>query len=120
MPENRFVLDTNTVLSAIIWQDSIPAKAVEKALLEGVVLISQETEDEFVQTISRSKFDKLKPPEQRFSELTAFLQKCQRVQVSLEIHACRDPKDDKFLALAKEGDAVLIVSGDKDLLEMTP
>jgi predicted nucleic acid-binding protein len=30
----------------------------------------------------------------------------------------RDPKDDKFLALAKTGNAILIVSGDKDLLDL--
>jgi putative PIN family toxin of toxin-antitoxin system len=32
--------------------------------------------------------------------------------------ACRDPKDDKFLACAVEGDAHYLVSSDKDLLDM--
>jgi len=32
--------------------------------------------------------------------------------------ACRDPKDDKFIACAVEGNANYIVTGDKDLLDL--
>lgn len=32
--------------------------------------------------------------------------------------ACRDPKDDKFLAAAVEGQAEFIVTGDEDLLDL--
>jgi putative PIN family toxin of toxin-antitoxin system len=32
--------------------------------------------------------------------------------------ACRDPKDDRFLACAVEGRAHTLVSSDKDLLDM--
>jgi predicted nucleic acid-binding protein len=34
--------------------------------------------------------------------------------------ACRDPKDDKFLELAVNGRANLIISGDADLLALNP
>ena len=34
--------------------------------------------------------------------------------------ACRDAKDDKFLELAVNGNAELIVSGDEDLLILNP
>jgi predicted nucleic acid-binding protein len=34
--------------------------------------------------------------------------------------ACRDPKDDKFLAAALAGPAGCIVSGDEDLLVLSP
>ena len=36
------------------------------------------------------------------------------------VAACRDPKDDKFLAAAKTSQADCIVSGDSDLLELSP
>jgi predicted nucleic acid-binding protein len=36
------------------------------------------------------------------------------------IAACRDPADDKFLELAVNGHADLIVSGDADLLALNP
>ena len=36
--------------------------------------------------------------------------------ITERVAACRDPKDDKFLELAVNGRADLIVSGDADLL----
>ncbi|MFN0033666.1 MAG: putative toxin-antitoxin system toxin component, PIN family [Saprospiraceae bacterium] len=114
----HFVFDTNTVISGIIWPDSIPAKAIVKARAEGVILISKETEAEFRETIGREKFDKLKPLQLRLADLETLLSRCRHIEVFTTVQACRDPKDDKFLALAKDGKAALIVSGDKDLLDM--
>jgi predicted nucleic acid-binding protein len=37
-----------------------------------------------------------------------------------KISACRDPKDNKFLEAALAGEADCIVSGDADLLVLTP
>jgi putative PIN family toxin of toxin-antitoxin system len=37
-----------------------------------------------------------------------------------KVTACRDPKDDKFLEAALAGAADCIVSGDADLLDLTP
>ena len=42
------------------------------------------------------------------------------VTVGRKLHACRDPKDDKFLEAALAGSADCIVSGDMDLLVLTP
>jgi predicted nucleic acid-binding protein len=39
---------------------------------------------------------------------------------SVQINACRDPKDDKFLELAVSGHADYIITGDDDLLTMHP
>jgi putative PIN family toxin of toxin-antitoxin system len=36
------------------------------------------------------------------------------------IRACRDPKDDKFLALAVFGEADILISRDMDLLVLNP
>jgi predicted nucleic acid-binding protein len=38
------------------------------------------------------------------------------VPITERVTGCRDPKDDKFLELAVNGRADLIVSGDADLL----
>ena len=40
------------------------------------------------------------------------------VSPNRQIDACRDPKDNCFLEAAIEGNADIIVSGDKDLLDM--
>ncbi len=42
------------------------------------------------------------------------------LMISERVAACRDPTDDKFLELAVNGYADLIVSGDADLLALNP
>jgi uncharacterized protein len=42
------------------------------------------------------------------------------VPIAERIAACRDPTDDKFLELAVNGRADLIVTGDGDLLALNP
>jgi predicted nucleic acid-binding protein len=42
------------------------------------------------------------------------------VEITLRVSECRDPKDDKFLELAINGEATVIISGDKDLLVLNP
>jgi putative PIN family toxin of toxin-antitoxin system len=44
----------------------------------------------------------------------------QFIPVNIAIHACRDPKDNKFLELAVESGAACIITGDKDLLVLNP
>ena len=42
------------------------------------------------------------------------------VDVLQSVRASRDPKDDKFLEAAVNGRADVIVTGDKDLLDLNP
>ena len=42
------------------------------------------------------------------------------MEIKEEIQACRDAKDDKFLELAVNGNADLIVTGDDNLLILNP
>jgi uncharacterized protein len=41
------------------------------------------------------------------------------VPILLESNVCRDPDDDMILATAQTGQAVCIITGDKDLLSLT-
>jgi predicted nucleic acid-binding protein len=52
----RVVIDTNTLISAVIIPKSIPAQALKKAFEYYVICISEETEQELVEVISRPKF----------------------------------------------------------------
>jgi predicted nucleic acid-binding protein len=36
------------------------------------------------------------------------------------VRACRDPREDKFLEVAVHGRADVIVTGDRDLLDLNP
>ena len=75
---------------------------------------------ELAETLSRPKFDPYvsRPDRQRFFEL--FTRVAEWVPVTTTIRRCRDPKDDKFLELAVDGKADWIITGDKDLLELSP
>lgn len=57
----------------------------------------------------------------RESFLRVFLESCIKVTPRTQVQDCRDPKDDKFLSVALEAKAVMLVTGDKkDLLSMNP
>jgi uncharacterized protein len=44
----------------------------------------------------------------------------ERIPITHVVRACRDPKDDKFLELAVNGAAQLIITGDADLPALHP
>jgi putative PIN family toxin of toxin-antitoxin system len=52
--------------------------------------------------------------------LSSFLIRAKKVPVALAISDCRDPKDNKFLELANDGNTGYIITGDKDLLTLHP
>lgn len=117
---NRVVIDTNIFLSAVLNQDSLPAKVVEKALRSGQILQSAETWEELEDVLNREKFDKYRSVFDRrmyFKYLGEFME---QVSVTTRTSVCRDPKDDKLLELAIDGRADLIITGDKDLLVLNP
>ena len=52
--------------------------------------------------------------------LAVLTREAQWIDVDVQITACRDPKDDKFLSLAVSGQATHIVTGDADRLHCIP
>jgi putative PIN family toxin of toxin-antitoxin system len=40
------------------------------------------------------------------------------IEVKCKVEVCRDPNDDFLLALAKDGKANFLITGDKDLLDI--
>jgi putative PIN family toxin of toxin-antitoxin system len=81
----------------------------------GGLLKSAATEQEFFDVIRRPRIAKVTAPIQMIA-LTKILAAAEVVTISEAIAGCRDPDDDKFLELAVNGRADLIVSGDDDLL----
>jgi hypothetical protein len=55
---NYFVFDTNVIVSAFLFPDSSVAKAFNKGLLFGTIIISKETLEELQEVLSRNKLDK--------------------------------------------------------------
>lgn len=117
---NAFVFDTNTLISAALFSQSIPRQALDKALLMGFVLVSEPTTVELLAVLLRTKFDRYLQREKRELFLASLLQQTQLIAIVEAITACRDVKDDKFLEVAVNGRATALVTGDDDLLVLHP
>jgi putative PIN family toxin of toxin-antitoxin system len=117
---SRFVLDTGVLVSALLLPLSVPRQAVDRAFAEGVVLASADVIDELDEVLRRPKFNRYLREEERMLFLAAFIRDAKVVDITKRVTECRDPKDDKFLELAINGDATCIVSGDSDLLILNP
>ena len=120
MTTNRIVVDTNILVSFLLIPDSPPNKAVKKAIHEGTLLVSDDTLEELSIVLAREKFNQYISLEDRQEFLRKLLRITEKVSITKRIQECRDPKDDKFLEVAINGDADYIISGDKDLLVMSP
>jgi len=70
--------------------------------------------------MSRTRFDRYVEADLRKQLVAAYVSACEMDQITSSIHACRDSRDDKFLELAVDGKADLIITGDLDLLALNP
>ena len=116
----RIVADTNLLVSRLLLPQSLPAQAVRKAVDEGQLLVSDATLGELADVLSRAKFDPYVCLEDRQDFIRVLNRVAERIIVTAPIKACRDPKDDKFLEVALNGEANLILTGDRDLLTLHP
>jgi putative PIN family toxin of toxin-antitoxin system len=90
--ELRAVFDTNTAVSALLFEQSVPGKAFFAALDCGKILLSQATFAELHEVLAREKFDRYLTREEREEFLTMLLREATVVEMTEEIRACRDPK----------------------------
>lgn len=119
----RVVIDTGVLVSALIRRQGSPA-AVLGALADDrfIAVYTTEMLVELVEVLSRPRF-RAKYHVQP-DDITALIQvirlRGELVIPSRTVVACRDPKDDKFLTAAVAGAAGAILSGDADLLVLSP
>jgi len=116
----RFVADTSVLISRACFPGSVPAKALEHALLRAKLIISAEILAEFEEVLLRSKFDSYVRLQTRLSFFHYLRREAAFIDSVAPVSACRDPKDDKFLALAVTGQADFMLTGDQDLLVLHP
>ena len=121
----RIVLDTSTLVSAVLRQNSIPRQVLIKALSEGELCASLATLAELEEVIARDKFDRYLDLASRLRFVATYRDKVRLYQVSEDDEAalnipCRDPRDNKFLALSLTCRADVLVSSDDDLLTLNP
>lgn len=116
----RFVFDTNVVVSALLMKKSVARGALIKARVAGTILLSLDVIEELHDVLSRHAFDRYIDEEDRLKFLSLLIKEATLIEIDETIKECRDPKDDKFLELAVNGNANIIVSGDKDLQVLHP
>ncbi len=115
-----FVIDTNLMVSALLLKNSVARQAFDKAASEGKFILSVAVVEELNQVLRRKKFNKYITETERLEFLETFISQAILVEISETITACRDPKDNKFLELAVAGNASCIITGDEDLIVLTP
>ena len=121
MRVRRAVLDTNVLISAALRPAGQPRNVIDAVRREnGELLFSDETFDELQTRILRSKFDGYVSHKSRAIYLAQLKTVSAWVSITGAKMGCRDPDDDMLLETALLGDADCLVTGDRDLLEMTP
>jgi putative PIN family toxin of toxin-antitoxin system len=116
----KIVFDTNVLVSALLFKTSKSRLAYEKALLNHQIISSLECYKELVEVLSRPKFSKYFSEIDKSIFLINYFHSTQFVKVNIVVEDCRDPKDNKFLALAFEHSSDFIVSADNDLPILNP
>jgi len=120
MSEQRFVVDNNILVSRLLAPNSIPAQALRVVVEKGKLLISADTLRELSVVLSRKKFDKYVSLENRQEFIQRLGVISELILIQTRIIICRDPRDNKFLELAVDGKAQIIITGDQDLLILNP
>jgi putative PIN family toxin of toxin-antitoxin system len=122
---HRVVFDTSTLVGAALRVGSTPHQALRQAISQGQVCVSVATLSELEQVLLRPKFDRYQPRNVRRAFLDLVRTLAVQVTVSAAdeanvVPACRDPKDNPFLALVLACAADVLVSSDADLRALHP
>ena len=121
MSAERVVFDTNVLISAALLPRGTPRAALDAVrTASGVLLFSDETFQELRTRILRRKFDRYVSRSGRLLFLAQIEAVSEWVSIVGVKLGCRDPADDKLLETALMGQAGRLVTGDRDLLSMSP
>jgi putative PIN family toxin of toxin-antitoxin system len=116
----RVVLDTNVVLSALVFGGDKPGQ-MRRALQAGLIvpLASTATVQELVRVLAYPKFRlTLGEQQELLGDFVPFVEAVQIPTPPPDVPACRDPMDTPFMHLAVAARADVLVSGDLDLLAL--
>ena len=121
MAPPRLVLDTNVLLSALLFPAGSLSWMRDSWLSQAIVpLASRDTKVELIRVLSYPKFRLTR--DELEDLLAEYLPWCEAIIVSPPpaVPDCRDPFDRPFLELALAGYADALVTGDGDLLTLAP
>jgi putative PIN family toxin of toxin-antitoxin system len=113
------VLDTSSLVSYVLTRGDIVRRVIAHWRANRyIVLSSPQTRAELAAVLARPQISRLATAP--LDDLARGVERhTWHVHGALDVSgACRDPKDDKFLACAVEGESHYLVSSDNDLLQM--
>ena len=112
----RIALDSSVLIAAHISRAGVCSELLEDVLSHHELVTSEFILDE----LARKLIEKFKFPKRDVSEVTAFLRSASAVVSPAELSAstCRDPTDVPVLGTAISGECALLVSVNRDLLDM--
>lgn len=118
------VIDANIILSAAISKTGLPNHLLELFFSKGSfeIIVSPLIIAEWYQCVSRKSIQKAARASE--TQLQSFIASIITRSTIVEDSAsaqgiCRDPKDDMYISAALDGNALFIVTGDDDLLDLT-
>lgn len=121
MKAERFVVDSNVLISAALRANSPPARLIDAMRNAAAILVfSGETQTEFANRLMKSKFDRYVSTALREKFLAQVDAVSEYVFIANRPMGCRDRSDDKFLETAVCGRVDCLVSGDTALLRLHP
>ena len=112
------VIDTNVLISAALLPESKTAQVLALAVEHFVIAQNKDTWRELETRIARPKFDRYFGESGRLRHLVAVAQLIQHFEMLTEVSISRDKIEDKFIALAIDSGATVIISGDLDLKDL--
>ena len=118
--KSHYVFDTNVIVSALLFAQSTSGRSLKIALNQGALLLSEAVAEELGEVLRRDRFDRYVKRETREEFLQSLIQSATFIEIIVHIEICRDPKDDQYLELAVNGKADCIISGDADLIVLSP
>lgn len=117
--KHRVVVDTNLWISFLLTRN---LERLDKLFSseDFILLVSAELLNEITEVALRPKFRKYFEPSDLADLLISLRDKAELITIKTAVSACRDAKDNFLLALALDGKATHVLTGDKDLLVMHP
>lgn len=115
----RVVIDTNVWIGFLIGKT---LSGLYKAIINDriKVLFSEELFEEFIEVLQRPKFKKYFS-QNDIAELISLIHlHTEFIEIRERFEDCRDPKDNFLLDLCVSGKADYLLTGDEDLLVLTP
>jgi putative PIN family toxin of toxin-antitoxin system len=98
MTRERVVIDINVLISGLLSTTWMPANAVDGAITSGQLVATTATLRELMTKLLSAKFDRYASSERRNALLLRLAPLIEIIEVVPHVQACRDRRDDKFLA----------------------